>query len=154
MKTDMKLGTWNVRTLRRAGSQRPIDEALAALQLDIVALQEMRWLGSGSQNRRGSSYDIYYSCHDRDHMLGTGFVVGLRLKPAIIDFRPVNESYVKPGPGRRVPTRTSPNIYTRLPLRDFTPNSYDSILSTSQTTSCSSSSNGGHATSQIYTDKC
>ncbi|XP_035899846.1 nephrin-like [Anopheles stephensi] len=51
------------------------------------------------------------------------------------------------------PTRTSPNIYTRLPLRDFTPNSYDSMLSTSQTTSCSSSSNGGYATSQIYTAK-
>uniref|UniRef100_A0A182T9Z3 Ig-like domain-containing protein n=1 Tax=Anopheles maculatus TaxID=74869 RepID=A0A182T9Z3_9DIPT len=52
-----------------------------------------------------------------------------------------------------LPTRTSPNIYTRLPLRDFTPNSYDSMLSTSQTTSCSSSSNGGYATSQIYTAK-
>ncbi|XP_058055755.1 nephrin-like [Anopheles bellator] len=55
--------------------------------------------------------------------------------------------------GAMLPTRTSPNIYTRLPLRDFTPNSYDSMLSTSQTTSCSSSSNGGYATSQIYTAK-
>ncbi|XP_053667704.1 nephrin [Anopheles marshallii] len=58
-----------------------------------------------------------------------------------------------PGPVTTLPTRTSPNIYTRLPLRDFTPNSYDSMLSTSQTTSCSSSSNGGYATSQIYTAK-
>ncbi|XP_039431401.1 nephrin [Culex pipiens pallens] len=40
---------------------------------------------------------------------------------------------------------TSPNIYTRLPLRDFTPNTYDSMLSTSQTSS------SGYATSQIYT---
>uniref|UniRef100_A0A182JN36 Sidestep protein n=1 Tax=Anopheles atroparvus TaxID=41427 RepID=A0A182JN36_ANOAO len=52
-----------------------------------------------------------------------------------------------------LPTRTSPNIYTRLPLRDFTPNSYDSMLSTSQTTSCSSSSNGGYGATQIYTAK-
>uniref|UniRef100_A0A1S4GDZ3 Sidestep protein n=1 Tax=Anopheles gambiae TaxID=7165 RepID=A0A1S4GDZ3_ANOGA len=58
-----------------------------------------------------------------------------------------------PGAVTTLPTRTSPNIYTRLPLRDFTPNSYDSMLSTSQTTSCSSSSNGGYATSQIYTAK-
>ncbi|XP_055634568.1 uncharacterized protein LOC129774711 isoform X2 [Toxorhynchites rutilus septentrionalis] len=47
-----------------------------------------------------------------------------------------------------LPARTtSPNIYTRLPLRDFTPNTYDSMLSTSQ------SSTGGFATSQIYTAK-
>uniref|UniRef100_A0A182VR04 Ig-like domain-containing protein n=1 Tax=Anopheles minimus TaxID=112268 RepID=A0A182VR04_9DIPT len=58
-----------------------------------------------------------------------------------------------PGAVTTLPTRTSPNIYTRLPLRDFTPNSYDSMLSTSQTTSCSSSSNGGYGTSQIYTAK-
>ncbi|XP_058118027.1 nephrin [Anopheles coustani] len=57
------------------------------------------------------------------------------------------------GVGGVLPTRTSPNIYTRLPLRDFTPNSYDSMLSTSQTTSCSSSSNGGYGATQIYTAK-
>lgn len=47
-----------------------------------------------------------------------------------------------------LPARTtSPNIYTRLPLRDFTPNTYDSMLSTSQATP------SGYATSQIYTAK-
>lgn len=47
-----------------------------------------------------------------------------------------------------LPVRTtSPNIYTRLPLRDFTPNTYDSMLSTSQ------AAPSGYATSQIYTAK-
>ncbi|XP_058451516.1 nephrin [Malaya genurostris] len=52
-----------------------------------------------------------------------------------------------------LPVRTtSPNIYTRLPLRDFTPGTYDSMLSTSQTSS-SSGGGSGYATSQIYTAK-
>uniref|UniRef100_A0A182NDQ1 Endonuclease/exonuclease/phosphatase domain-containing protein n=1 Tax=Anopheles dirus TaxID=7168 RepID=A0A182NDQ1_9DIPT len=60
--------------------------------MDLVALQEIRWLGNGVQNRRGSNrYDIFYSCHDRHHMLGTGFAVGPRLKSEIIGFEAIND---------------------------------------------------------------
>ncbi|XP_035903140.1 craniofacial development protein 2-like [Anopheles stephensi] len=60
--------------------------------MDSVALQEIRWLGNGVHNRRGSSrYDIYFSCHDRHHMLGTVFAVGPRLKFEIIGFKAIND---------------------------------------------------------------
>ncbi|XP_058126780.1 craniofacial development protein 2-like [Anopheles ziemanni] len=75
----------------RTGALKQLDEELAKLNMDLVALQEIRWLGSGVQNRRGSSYDIYYSCHDRHHMLGTGFAVGQRAKSAVIDFKAIND---------------------------------------------------------------
>ncbi|XP_055549461.1 nephrin isoform X1 [Wyeomyia smithii] len=58
-----------------------------------------------------------------------------------------------------LPARTtSPNIYTRLPLRDFTPSTYESMLSSSQTSSSSGgcgagTGSSGYATSQIYTAK-
>ncbi|XP_058120479.1 craniofacial development protein 2-like [Anopheles ziemanni] len=75
----------------RTGALKQLDDELAKLNMDLVALQEIRWLGSGVQNRRGSSYDIYYSCHDRHHMLGTGFAVGQRAKSAVIDFKAIND---------------------------------------------------------------
>ena len=60
--------------------------------MDLVALQEIRWLGNGVHNRRGKQcYDIYYSCHDRHRVLGTGFAVGPRLKSVIIDFMAIND---------------------------------------------------------------
>ncbi|XP_035780619.1 craniofacial development protein 2-like [Anopheles albimanus] len=88
----MRLGSWNVRTLQRAGALNQLDDELAKLNMDLVALQEIRWLGSGVRNRRGSTrYDIYYSCHAEHHILGTGFAVGQRLKSDIIGFRAIDE---------------------------------------------------------------
>ncbi|KXJ73563.1 hypothetical protein RP20_CCG015559, partial [Aedes albopictus] len=66
---------------------------------------------------------------------------------------PVRSAYGSTNPSGTTTTTvlpvrtTSPNIYTRLPLRDFTPNTYDSMLSTSQ------AAPSGYATSQIYTAK-
>ena len=46
----------------------------------------------GVHNRRGKHcYDIYYSCHDRHRVLGTGLAVGPRLKSVIIDFKAIND---------------------------------------------------------------
>ncbi|XP_035787837.1 uncharacterized protein LOC118464508 [Anopheles albimanus] len=88
----MRLGSWNVRTLQRAGALNQLDDELAKLNMDLVALQEIRWLGSGVRNIRGSTrYDIYYSCHAEHHILGTGFAVGQRLKSDIIGFRAIDE---------------------------------------------------------------
>ena len=71
---------------------KQLDDALATLSMDLVALQEIRWLGNGVHNRRGKHcYDIYYSYHDRHRVLGTGFAVGPRLEPAIMDFKAIND---------------------------------------------------------------
>ena len=91
-RTTKKMGSWNVRTLSEAGALKKLDDALATLSMDLVALQEIRWLGNGVHNRRGKHcYDIYYSCHDRHRVLGTGFAAGPRLEPAIMDFKAIND---------------------------------------------------------------
>uniref|UniRef100_A0A182N9Y6 Endonuclease/exonuclease/phosphatase domain-containing protein n=1 Tax=Anopheles dirus TaxID=7168 RepID=A0A182N9Y6_9DIPT len=80
------MGSWNVRTLYRAGALNQLDDALATLNMDLVALQEIRWLGNGVQNRRGSNrYDIFYSCHDRNGLRRP------RLKSEIIGFEAIND---------------------------------------------------------------
>jgi hypothetical protein len=33
--------------------------------------------------------DLYYSCHDRKHILGTGFVVSKRISRMVISFKPL-----------------------------------------------------------------
>ncbi|XP_053663736.1 DE-cadherin-like [Anopheles marshallii] len=79
----------SIGVLEKAGDLKQLEDALATLDVDVVALQEIRWPGNGVQNRRGSNnhYNIYYGCHDRHHMLGTGFALGLRLKSEIIGFQ-------------------------------------------------------------------
>ena len=40
---DILLGTWNVRSLYRAGSLMAAARALARYKLDLVGVQEVRW---------------------------------------------------------------------------------------------------------------
>jgi len=44
----MKLGTWNVRRLCRAGSLKAAERELARYKLDVAGVQEVRWDKGGT----------------------------------------------------------------------------------------------------------
>jgi hypothetical protein len=46
---DMRLGTWNVRSMYRAGSLRAIAEEISKYDLNLVGVQEVRWDGGGTE---------------------------------------------------------------------------------------------------------
>jgi hypothetical protein len=48
MKMDMRFGTWNVRSLYRAGSLRAVAEEILKYKLDLAGIQEVRWDGGGT----------------------------------------------------------------------------------------------------------
>jgi len=52
MQREMKIGTWNVRSLYRAGSLKAAARELARYKLDVVGVQEVRW-NKGSTVRAG-----------------------------------------------------------------------------------------------------
>ena len=45
---DIKLGTWNVRSLYGAGSLKAAARELARYKLDVVGVQEVRWDKEGT----------------------------------------------------------------------------------------------------------
>jgi exonuclease III len=45
----MRFGTWNVRSLYRAGSLRTVAEEISKYELDLVGVQEVRWDGGGTE---------------------------------------------------------------------------------------------------------
>jgi len=53
----MKTGTWNVRSLSRAGSLKAAARELASYKSDVVGLQEVRWDKGGTV--RAGDYDFY-----------------------------------------------------------------------------------------------
>lgn len=55
---------------------------------DITALQEVRWVGSGTIEKKECT--VYYSC-GKKHEFGTGFIVNKKAKHLVIGFTPVNE---------------------------------------------------------------
>ena len=78
-KRDMRFGTWNVRSLYRAGSFTAAARELARYTLDFMGVQEVRWDIEGTL-RAG---DYFYGKGYGKHQLGTGFFVHHRIVSAV-----------------------------------------------------------------------
>jgi hypothetical protein len=46
---DMRFGTWNVRSLYRAGSLMTVAKEISKYKLNLVGVQEVRWGGGGTE---------------------------------------------------------------------------------------------------------
>jgi hypothetical protein len=68
---DIRFGTWDVRSMYRAGSLRAVAEEISKYKLDLVGVQEVRWNGDG--NEPAGEYMFSYGKGNENHELGTGF---------------------------------------------------------------------------------
>jgi hypothetical protein len=62
---DILLGTWNVRSLYRAGSLMASARELARYKLHLVGVQEMRWDKEGTV--KAGDYSIFYGKGNKNH---------------------------------------------------------------------------------------
>jgi len=77
----MKFGTWNVRSLYRAGSLEAAARELARYKLDLVGVQEVSWAKGGTV--RAEDYNFFIGKVNDNHLFGTGFFVHHRIVSAV-----------------------------------------------------------------------
>jgi exonuclease III len=73
---DMRIATWNVRSLYRAGSLVTVSNELSEYKLGLVGVQEVRWEGGGTEP--AGEYTFFYGKGNENHELGTVFVLDVR----------------------------------------------------------------------------
>jgi hypothetical protein len=77
---DMRFGTWNVRSLYRAGSLMTVSRELARYKLDLVGVQ-VRWEGGGTEP--AGKYTFFYGKGNQNPELGTVSFVHKRIISAV-----------------------------------------------------------------------
>jgi hypothetical protein len=76
-KRDILLGTWNFRSLYRAGSLTTAVRELSSYKLDLVGVQYVRWDKEGTV--RAGDYKFLYGKGNENYQLGKGFFVHQRI---------------------------------------------------------------------------
>ena len=78
----------------RTGKMEEIANELERYDMDVTALQEIRWKGAGCITKK--NYSLYYSgTPDRQGLYGTGFCVNAKTRKAVLGFEPINERLSK-----------------------------------------------------------
>jgi len=84
----LSLGTWNVRTLYGTGALTTVVSAIETYRLDIAAIQELRWTGSGSI--KSNNHTVFYS-GGTNHEAGVGLIIKNDILPYVKNFIAYNE---------------------------------------------------------------
>lgn len=77
----------------QAGKMYQIANALTNYKLDLIALQEIRWEGSGYIQK--PEFTIYYSGATKQGLYGTGFIVSKTFDKCVLGFQEISERLCK-----------------------------------------------------------
>ena len=84
-----RVGTWNVHTMLQIGKMNEIAEETLKYNVNITAVQQVRWKDSGKINKK--NFTFFYSESERTQgEYGMGFIVDTKTKQSVIRFEPVN----------------------------------------------------------------
>jgi len=93
-KEEMRVGTWNVRTMNREGKLKELCDNAERYHLDLVGVQEVRWTGK-DKTREGQWTFAYSGREDNHHEEGVGLLMSKRAADVLTSLDCVNERMMR-----------------------------------------------------------
>jgi hypothetical protein len=84
----LRVGTRNVLSVPRSGALQNLIQVTQDYKIDLLAVQEVRWLGRSIIKKKDCV--IYYSYYDKHPIFGTAVFVSKRIRSRVIDFKPID----------------------------------------------------------------
>ncbi|KAM2969624.1 hypothetical protein FF2_016698 [Malus domestica] len=84
----MRLGTWNIGTL--TGKSMEVVEIMVRRRINIMCLQETKWVGSKAKDLENSGFKLWYSGTNRTRN-GVGIIVDKTLVQDVVDVKRVGD---------------------------------------------------------------
>jgi hypothetical protein len=76
MKWTMKIGFWNVRTLREYGKLKQVEKEMTNYKLNIIGLSEIQWKDNGEiKTQNGNSLIFSDISEDKEHRNRVGILM-------------------------------------------------------------------------------
>jgi hypothetical protein len=93
-KTQIRLGTWNVRTMYETSRLAQVLKEMDNYQLDILGVSECRWTGSGKITTATGS-TMLYSGHPDSHTHGVALIISKHKANTLLEWEPVSERLIR-----------------------------------------------------------
>lgn len=94
-KHNIRLGTWNVRTMFETSKTAQVIHEMRRYRLDILGISECRWTGSGRQVTSDGS-TILYSGHLDQHIRGVAIMASKEKSNTLLEWEPLSERLIRP----------------------------------------------------------
>ena len=85
------IGTWNVRSINH-GKLEVIEQEMARVNIDILRISELKWIGMGEFNSDG--HYIYYCGQESLRRNGVAMMVNKRLRNAVLGYNLKNDRMI------------------------------------------------------------
>jgi exonuclease III len=90
--TRIRLGTWNIGTL--TGKSMELVDVMLRRKINILCLQETKWVGEKSRLIEDSGFKLWYTGKDR-RKNGVGIIVDKSLKDEVVEVKRIGDRIIR-----------------------------------------------------------
>ena len=84
LKSKMRVGCWNIRTMYTAGKAAQVAREMERYRLDLMGLNEIRWTGAGRIKMR-NDHTMIYAGEENEHQRGVAIMMSQATQKSLIE---------------------------------------------------------------------